>query len=102
MSQLNLDETSERNADDSFSVSSRILISLFVSFFSLLFCVVIDMFALIYGGIIGVIATAYAIRSLLAKKNFDYENAVRYSRIAKVWAIASLSLSVLCWFAQFI
>ena len=61
---------------------------------------------LFFPAIVGIIATVYAVWTLIAKKNADNENAARYSRLAKIWAIAAYIFGIfwglISWFGQFI
>lgn len=113
MSLLNPDGISEENAGAIADIPSYIVVSLF----SVIFCGFISLsslfsfsgyirlieifFVLFFPAIVGITATFYAVRTLIAKKNLDYENTVICSQFAKIWTIAAYILGILSWLAQF-
>lgn len=97
--------TAHIKSEENLQAIANIPSHLFLSLVSVVFCAIGsfgNLGNLIFCVIIGVTATFYALQTLAAKRNLDYEDAVRYSRLAKTWAIAAYILGVLCSLAQFI
>jgi hypothetical protein len=96
---LETSRTLEEDAKAVTGISSHILISTASLGFWAIIVIDIGLELFIYG-IPSIIATIYAVQTLIAKRNLDYRLAMRCSRFTKIWAVAAYILGIFCLLAQ--
>lgn len=92
MSIFNLNEEKGENANSASDYEIESLHSYIIpSVISIIFC-----------GLLGIVATVYAILTIQAKNKMDYEKALRYSETAKKWMIAAYILGIVGAYLQYV